>query len=333
MERKNNSFEEIWNTLKDSKKVLITLHPKPDGDSQGSCIAMKTALEKEGVEVRLISRDQVNENLKGFYSDEIEFEKKLEDFDLEEFEFIIFLDHGTLGGHSEEIINSERIKEKMVNIDHHETNSFYGKMNYVNSNAPSCASVLVEMFKEIGVEFDNKICRALLLGICTDTNFGEYRDSADSLEKMAFLVKKGEINFQKEFVIPILRSDSWELKKFHGILLTNMERKVIGGKNIFYSYATKDEWRELGLEVSDLRLGVICMQGMAGWDLIFILTELEGEIKGSFRSKDLDTTIYSKALGGGGHQKASAFLLETTDMKKSLGKVLKTIEEKGFVDA
>ena len=45
--RKNmNTFEEIWKALKKSKKVLMSLHPSPDGDSLGSCVAMKYFLEK-----------------------------------------------------------------------------------------------------------------------------------------------------------------------------------------------------------------------------------------------------------------------------------------------
>jgi phosphoesterase RecJ-like protein len=327
---KNNTFEEIWEALKGSKKVLMALHPKPDGDSQGSCIAMKSALENEGVNVKLISRDQISENLKGFYSEEIEFGKDIEDFSPKDFDFIVLLDNGSLHDYSEDFIKSNA-KEKIINIDHHETNNYYGKLNYVDKTLPSCASIVVDMFKKLNIKFTDKICRALLLGICTDTNFFEYGNAGDSLEKASFLVKEGKINYQKEFVIPILKSDSWKLKKLHGILLSNMEKKEINGKNVFYSYATRKGYEKYGLGISDIRLSILSMQDMAGWDVIFTLTELDGEIKGSFRSRGWDTTIYSKAFGGGGHKEASAFMIEGTDMKGAIEKVLKTIEEKGFV--
>jgi len=329
----NNTFQEIWEELKNSKRILMALHPKPDGDSLGSCIAMKSVLEKEGVEVKLISSDLISENLNVFYSEEIEFGKGVEGYSAEDFDFFLLLDHGSLGAYfSEDFFGNEKIREKIINIDHHETNTFYGKVNYVDKKSPSCASIIVDMFRAMNVKFDKKICRALLLGICTDTNFGEYGNSGDSFEKMAFLIKNGNIDFQKEFVIQILKSDSWELKKLHGIILSNMKRKVIGGKNIFYSYATKEEYKKHGLESSDIRLGIICMQDMADWDLIFVLTELDGKIKGSFRSKELDTTIYSEIFGGGGHKKASAFVLDGVDIKKSIENVLKVVEEKGFVE-
>ena len=113
----------------------------------------------------------------------------------------------------------------------------------------------------------------------------------------------------------------------------NMEKKEINGKNIAYSWATKKEYGKFGLNVSDVRLGIICMQDIKDLDLIFTLTEGDGEIKGSFRSKGLDTTIYSTVFGGGGHKEASAFILKkTTNMKKAVEEVLKIIKEKGFVE-
>ena len=61
----NNSFEEIWDKLKEFKKAIITLHSGPDGDSLGSCTAMKYVLEKYlNYEVTLISYDKLSEALK-----------------------------------------------------------------------------------------------------------------------------------------------------------------------------------------------------------------------------------------------------------------------------
>ncbi len=329
---KNNTVEEIWNELKKAKKVLIPLHPRPDGDSLGSCVAMSYALKKIGIKVELISKDKLSENLNDYnFAKEVKFGKDIEDFNLNDFDFIVFLDHGTLKDYSEKFINDAQTKEKIINIDHHDTNKYYGNFNYVIPNLPSCCSILFNIFEMVGVEFDKEICRRLLLGLCTDTNFGEYGNSADSFEKMAFLIKKGKINFQKEFV-NIINSNPWKIKKLHGILLTNMEKRNVGKYTIAYSWATKNEYDKHGLNYSDVRLGIFCMQDIKGVDLIFTLTEMENEIKGSFRSKGLDTTIYSKEFGGGGHKQASAFIVDKQDIKKLVNEVIKIIEKRGFVE-
>ena len=63
MEKQNNSFHEIWEKLKSCKKIAMTLHTAPDGDSLGSCLAMKYVLEKQGVDVKLVSYGEVPKSL------------------------------------------------------------------------------------------------------------------------------------------------------------------------------------------------------------------------------------------------------------------------------
>ena len=328
---RNNKFKDIWKELKKSRKVLLTLHGRPDGDSFGSCTAMKYVLEKRGINVRLISKDRLSENLESFsFSKEVEFGIDIEKLDLTEFDHILFLDFGALNEFSEEF--REKLKERRVmDLDHHATNSYYGNLNYVNPNVPSCCSILFEFFEKIKFKFDRELSLRLLVGICTDTAFFIHGNSIDSLKKAIILLERGKIDYKKDLVT-VISSNPWKLKKLHGLLLTNMERKEIEGKNVAYSWATKKEYGRLGLNVSDIRLGIVCMQDIKDLDLIFTLTELEGEIKGSFRSKGFDTTIYSTVFGGGGHKEASAFSLKTTNMKKAIEDVLKVIKEKGFVE-
>ncbi len=326
---RNNKFKEIWKELRKSKKVLLTLHGRPDGDSFGSCTAMKYVLERAGVSVRLISKDRLSENLESYsFSKEVEFGVDIEKLDLSEFDHLIFLDHGFLE-FSEEF--KEKLKtKKVINIDHHVTNSYYGNLNYVNPDLPSCCSVLFEFFNKIKFKFDRELSLRLMIGLCTDTSFFIHGNSIDSLKKAVVLLGNG-LNYKKDLYDPIMNSP-WNLKKLYGLLLTNMEKKEINGKDVAYSWATKKEYEKLGLNVSDIRLGIGCMQDIKGLNLIFTLTESNGEIKGSFRSKGLDTTIYSTAFGGGGHKEASAFILKSTNMKKAIEDVLKVIKEKGFVE-
>jgi bifunctional oligoribonuclease and PAP phosphatase NrnA len=326
---RNNKFKEIWKELKRSKKVLLMLHTRPDGDSFGSCTAMKYFLEKKGISVRLVSKDKLSENLEFYnFSKEVEFGINIEELDLNDFDHLVFLDHGFLE-FSEEF--KEKLKsKKIINIDHHITNSYYGNLNYVNPNLPSCCSVLFEFFNKIKFKFDRELSLRLMVGLCTDTAFFIHGNSIDSLKKATVLLGNG-LDYKKDLYDPIMNSP-WKLKKLYGLLLMNMEKKEIGGQSVAYSWATKKEYEELGLNNSDIRLGIVCMQDIKDLNLIFTLTESNGEIKGSFRSKGLDTTIYSTAFGGGGHKEASAFILKTTNMKKAIVDVLKVIKEKGFVE-
>ncbi|HTY44352.1 MAG TPA: DHH family phosphoesterase [Patescibacteria group bacterium] len=331
MEARNNSFREIWKALKKSKNVLISLHPRPDGDSLGSATAMKYVLEKRGIKVRLVSKDRISENLEFYdFNKEVEYGVSLEDVNLEEFDWILFVDWGNLYDLSDEFL--ERLKtKKTINMDHHQTNQFFGTLNYVNPLSPSACSIVYEFAEKIHFKFDREFSLRLMVGICTDTAFFIHGNSLDSLRKAEILLDRGKIDYNKELVIPITDLP-WNLKKYHSILLSNMERKEINGQIIGYSWATKKELKKLGLNPTDLRLGIMCMQNIKDLNLIFTLTEKDKEIGCSFRSRGLDTTIYSTIFGGGGHKQASAFSLKPMNMKKAIELVLKTIKEKGFVE-
>lgn len=329
-EAKNGSFREIWKSLTTAKNVLMTLHPRPDGDSLGSCTAIKYVLERLKVHVKLVSKDRVSENMDFYgFSKEVEYGTDIESVDLSGFDYVLFLDHGALEDfYSPSFI--EKLKGcRTINIDHHITNNHYGNMSYVSPDAPSTCSVLYDIFKKQGIKFDRELCLRLLIGICTDTSFFIHGNSLDSLKKAIDLLETGNINFKSDVFDPIMNSP-WKLKKFHGILLSNMEKKEVNGKIVAYSWATKKEIDNLELSAADLRLGITCMQGIRGIDLVFVLTEFDGEIKGAFRSKDLDTTVYSTFFKGGGHKQASGFRLKTMDIKRAVNKVLEVIKEKGF---
>ncbi|MBU2615780.1 MAG: DHH family phosphoesterase [Nanoarchaeota archaeon] len=122
----------------ESERILIPLHPKPDGDSFGSCAAMKYVLEREGKKVTVISKDSLSENLKEFsFAREVLFGKGIEDIDLSEFDILLLLDHGSsLTCCPEKDIRKIAGDLEIINIDHHPTNESYGNINYVNSQSP-----------------------------------------------------------------------------------------------------------------------------------------------------------------------------------------------------
>src|SRR3989344_2436437 len=166
----NNSFEEIWSKLKKCKRVAITLHSGPDGDSFGSCTAMKYVLERDlNMDVTLVSYDPLEKSLsKLSFAKEIEFGKDVVDLDFNNFDAFIALDCSTssmLG----KLKQGFQLPKNLfvINIDHHYTNEHYGNLNYVDASAPSACSVLIDLFKNVNVKFDHDLCVRLLVGLCT----------------------------------------------------------------------------------------------------------------------------------------------------------------------
>ena len=188
---KNNSPEEIWNKIKESENILLSLHFRPDGDSLGSCLAMKYLIERDlNKKVTLVSKDNLSDYIEDFSDKDILFNKSIDDLDLSKFDLLIFLDSAARNSS----VNNFPENIFKINIDHHDTNPFYGNLNYVDAEAPSACSILLDLFKQLNVEFDNKLCKNLLLGIITDSGFFQNRNQPPkAMKQAAFLIETGQI--------------------------------------------------------------------------------------------------------------------------------------------
>ena len=332
LKMENNSFEEIWDKLKEFKKAIITLHSGPDGDSLGSCTAMKYVLEKYlNYEVTLISYDKLSEALNSLeISKGVEFEKDILDVDLSDFDVLISLDTGNLcrlGKSKKEISLPKDLF--VINIDHHKSNEGYGNLNYVSSESSSTCSILVDLFQKVGLDFDSELSKRLLLGICTDTGFFKtvraISNVKKTFEQSLFLINHGA-DYVDDILMPIGINLPWKMKKYRALLITNA--KINKEKRYCYSLLSSEEINDLGLNLSEVREGVQELQDIKDIDLIWTLAEVDNYIKGSFRCKsDVDVSKIAEELGGGGHKRAAAFILEGISLEEAEKKVINTVEK------
>ena len=321
---KNNSIKAIFEKIKSSKRVLIPLHKGPDGDSFGSCVAMKYLLERDfNKEVNVISSDDLSGEFKYFsFFDEVEFGNGIEDIELNNFDLIIFLDHGKMDYYKDSSINF--LRENIINIDHHSTNQLFGGINYVDSSRPSACSVLMDLFREENILFDKELSTRLLLGVFTDS--GRFtHDNGDSLRDAVFLLDN---NADYSMIVKTLSSNiSLNLKKYHALLVDNFKILKLKDHNVGMSSVSYDELAPLKLNLSEVRSGPNYLKEIEGIDILFTLTEMEDMIKGSFRSKeDIDISLFAKELGGGGHKNAAAFSFPRIPLKEAEKKVLDVIQ-------
>jgi len=325
---KNDSLKEIWNQIKKSKNVLMSLHPKPDGDSLACCVSMKYVLEKQGKQVTLVSKDELSESLAELeISKEVDFGKDLSEISWKGFDLIILLDHGTLQYYSLPKNINEKVKGKpVINVDHHETNSYYGTLNYVDVNAPSTCSILIELFKSQKIDIDKELAKRLFIGIATDTGFFRHINSNKAFKDAAFLSEAGADYFN-DILNKILGKDSIKIKKMQGVLLNNLEIIEVNGLRCAFGFMKKEEIKKQGLGIADLRLGIEIIRGIKGVDFELTLYELEGELKGSLRSSTIDVSLFAKNFGGGGHKLSAGFVIKNVGLKEARKHVFEAIEK------
>lgn len=322
--------KQIHSHLKDSKKVVIVPHQNPDADAIGAAVAVWEYLNKLGIHAQIFCPTPLSKQLKFLLSNQI-VNSDLSLFFDQNISTIIVLDSGDLryAGVDEHLRNHPAT---IINIDHHNSNTGYGRFNMVGKTHSSTCEILVNYFITNNIAITGKMATALLAGILTDTgNFTNGATSASALLIASQLLSAGaNINLINSNTIKNKTVDSLRLwgkvfSRLEKILLpSNAHTLPVGGANLTYTYLTQADIIEHCITDSDADGLANFLNNLDNTDIALILKETpDNKIKGSFRTtKDnLDMTILAKKLGGGGHKKAAGFTIAGT-LDEVLSKIL-----------
>ena len=296
-----------------AEKVLLSLHRGPDGDSIGSSLAMKHYLESQGKEVKLISPSPFPHAYDYIPADEIE-QTQFMDLDLGDFDLFIFMDSASWHMVNEDIDDDTPLpeKEKVINIDHHGTNTEYGGINLVEKRS-STAEIIYDLFKEWEYDLDSQVAQYLLVGVVTDTGVFRYTNTTPStLKTAAKLMEQGaDLNV---IVFNYSRRNKVDKLRFWGVVLENLE--VDEEHQFAYSFVPYDQAKEYFDDnyPREYKSGAasVFMAGIEDTDFgIVMVEENKGELSGSLRSReDFDVSLIAEELDGGGHPGAAGFSLK-----------------------
>lgn len=306
---KQKTADKILTEIKKSKNILLALHVSPDGDAFSSVLSLDLVLRGMKKKTKIISYSAWNKKyniLPGVENIEIADFAKI---NLSEFDLFIALDTA-----QETMLTRSPFPQKfprnfkIINIDHHITNTKYGKINLIEP-VSSVAEVLYELFNIWKVKIGKTLAHVLLMGIFTDTGCFQYPyTTSRTMTIAADLMGKGaSLN---EMVLLYFRSYPVNTLKYWGRVLDNMKLDESG---LF-------AWSIIGLEEKEL-LGIANseIEGAAslfapiinGTEFGIILDEEGALVRGSMRSrKDFDVSKIAEELGGGGHRGAAGFSLK-----------------------
>lgn len=259
----------------------------------------------------------------GFLSDEqIGFSKSAHKFDL-----IIVLDCADLemlGPLFDE--NAELFYETpVINIDHHASNDYFGKVNLIDLTATSTCEILVSLLEALNAgknPFDEDIATLLLTGIITDTgSFQNSNTTPKSFTVAAQLVAAGAR--QQEIIKNIFKTKKISTLRLWGRILASLreDKKY----KMVWSYALSRDLEQCGAKEDEIS-GAIdeLMSSAPGADIILLLSERQDGIHGSIRTvRGVNAAEIAQIFGGGGHPGAAAFVLN-----KSLLEAEKEVLEK-----
>lgn len=189
----------------------------------------------------------------------------------------------------------------------------------------SCASILLDFFKESNVKFDSELSTRILLGVCTDSGFFINENSEDAMKSASFLIENGAKYV--EFILKeVYFKEPLRMKKYSAYVIDNL---IIDEKKRFaYSLLPNEKIKELNLNKAEIRAGISYVSGIEGLDLVFTLSDLgNNNQKLSLRSITTDVSKIAEKFGGGGHKAAAASVIKDCTLEEAKDKVIRAIEE------
>lgn len=296
----------IIKTIMESNTIGITFHVSPDGDAIGSSLALYKALIKIGKEVYILCDEEFPEDFK-FLSGFENFDKNRKlsnDFDL-----VIVLDCG----------NKERIctnidflaPYKIINIDHHKSNDFYGHINYVDTKAAALGEIIFKIVNDLNIPIDKEIAPCLYTSILTDTGgFRFSNTTSNTLRVISTLLEGNSFDFS-DIYRRIYSSKEFKRIKLFGKVIEGM-KLCLDGKGVLMT-VTLDMLRELDIELQDSSDIVNIGMEIDSIDVGILIKETQNGLKVSLRSKYLvDVSKVAETFNGGGHKRAAGLILNTT---------------------
>ncbi len=321
---------EIRQAIDRAKTILLHLHPSPDPDSVGSVLALAEYCDSLGKMVTVIGGDSELSTtmaiVPGF--DRI-LSKSYADINPADFDLFLILDSGAVGMISKkgEVVFPANMTT--VVIDHHATNTGYGQINLINTEAPATAQIVHELLAEWGATITTAMASNLYAGLHGDT--GGFRYGNTTPRTMVVASKLLEINpLATKLILDMGRAFPKGLLRYKALAFSVIEEILAGrGALITLSY---DDLNKAGIDLADTEAASLSNEllSVKDWLLGVTLVEKEaGRVRVSLRSKDanlLDVSKVAVALGGGGHPLAAGILL-LMPIDEAKEKVIEMIEK------
>lgn len=276
-------------------------HIRPDGDTLGSALALKCALN--------VNADVYCDATVSSYYDIVPGIKTVGDkkFDPAAYDLLIAVDCGDVHrlGKFEPLFLKH---PNTVSIDHHKTNDSFARLNYVRPEKSSTGELIFNLIRDAGLSLNDESAVCLYIAVCTDTgNFTHSNTTPESYiiaaELLKYRVDVTYLNRKLYQEMPFTR-----LKLLAKTLDT---LKLYADGRIAVMDLSLKTLAECGCKGCDTEGFVEYAINTEGVAAGILLTEIaRNSYKASLRSKQgVDVSRAAEYFNGGGHKQASGCIL------------------------
>ena len=290
----------IIEQIRASETFCIVGHVRPDGDCIGSQLALSLALKNEGKKVTCWNEDSVPDKLAFLDPDRLMQKPKSG----EQFDCVIALDCASFErlGKCGPAIENRKI---FINIDHHQSNTRYGDINWISAREASSGELIFKLLKAASWPITPQIADCLFTAVSTDTGSFQYATTKPMTYHTAGeLVKRGA-NLAK-ICDEVYQSYPMSRVK----LLKHLYNKfrLTHDDQIAYLWLKKKDFSRTGADTSESEGLIDHIRDMQPVEVACVFEEIEPEMtRISLRSKNGKVNVNEIAalFGGGGHKAAA----------------------------
>ena len=312
MGESRESYKAAKALIEKSKRILVSGHLSPDGDSLGSMVAMVRFLRQAGHEA--FATADVNALGKpGFLegAEDIIPVRRLRR--QRKFDLLIAVDCGSFERMPPEV---RPVAEKLPKlcIDHHVTNDgSFADVSIIDPEASSAGEIVWRFAKFMEWKFDRAVAEALWVAIVTDSGRFAYDSTRPGTLRVASnLLRYG---VRTAYINDILYSGfprkAIELKRLAWRSLHVWKNRKVAEVTL-----TRDDFREVRGSKADAEDIIEIPRSVAKNEVALFFYQIPDrtkETRCSIRTRgDWDATVLAAKFGGGGHRKAAGCTIKAS---------------------
>jgi phosphoesterase RecJ-like protein len=305
-------LRKVAETVRSHDRFLITTHENPDGDSLGSILAMKLALEQLGKDAVMYLSGETPLPSEYTFMSLDGITRKLPDDAGERVVLALDCANARRIGPDPAVLERAPL---VIDIDHHHDNSRFGNINVVVASASSTGEVLRDLFEELGIELTPDIAEALYIAIVTDTGRFQYANTTPKALRVAAQLVEAGANVHRVFQTVYENVAFAKLK----LLARALERaRVYEGGRMIVSHLERADFEAAGAE-EPFSEGIIdYLRAVEGAEIAALIREPPTQngplrrVSLRTRAEDIDVSAIARKSGGGGHPQAAGFSSESS---------------------
>jgi len=317
---------DIAKKLRQCASVVVSTHIRPDGDAIGSSLGLARILSTAGKTACVADIEPIHRKY-SFLPKPGEFSAS-GTIDASQVDAIVVLDAGALD-RAQPFVADWMDRVPVINIDHHQSNTLFGTMNLVDTEASSVGEMVYRIATEAGFEIPQPAAEALWVAIVTDTGrFAYSNTSPEVMTVAADLLRRGiDTTLVDHLVFNSLQPSRLRLQQ-RAIASLQLHES---GRVATVSLSRKD-FQELGCNSGDAEEIINIPRSLEGVEVALFFHELfdEPAVKVGFRTiEPYDAAALCRSLGGGGHQRAAGCSFDGT-MENAQKSILTRIHNEWF---